>query len=426
MRPYKKKRELADWIRRRLGSPFTKVMIDTTQIDDCIDQACDFFGEFAGGVGNVDSIVLINPELVYYDGTGKESQPGPKKGKWRSPLPPFLQSLTVDQINALTVDQYNALRINCGSTPAPTSVGTSSCCPSTYNSTKDKYGGDDGDPNTNYQIDSDCCPTESAGPGPGWCGDGIQPAHCFTETLAGDPLAIGPYWVEGDTTAKPSGPNRYIFKTVYDIPSDVIAINERLTMGMFGLGSNNEDNALFSPIAQMMQAGGSWGMQSAGQSMDSRYGFWMGGSGGFVDIVGLQLGLSYIEMFRQMFTVKMNVQLLELEHKVILTPPPTSKGVIALAVTRKVADESMFGHIWVRQYSLAKTMQDIGMNAGKYSNMLFPGGGSINSEQYLKRGDELAEKLEKQLTESHDFTLPCDFFVRLNDFCSMKIGRYLI
>lgn len=410
MRPYRKKRELADWIRRRLGAPFVKVMADSSQIDDCIDQACDFFGEFAGGVGNVDSILLINPELVYYDGTGKETQPGPKKGKWRKPLPPFLMSLTADELNALTIDQYNALKMNCSSTPAPTSAGSSACCPTSYNSTKDQYGGDDGNPKTNYQLDPGCCPETSEGPGPGWCGDGIQPPHCYTETDPGDPLAVGPYWVEGDTTAKPSV-NKYLFKSVYDIPSDVIAIQDRLMAGAFGMYGNTEDNALFAPAGMLMQGGGNWGMQSAGHFMDNRWGYWMGSGGGFVDIVSWQLGLQYLEMFRQLFTVKTNVQLMELEHKVVITPPPMSKGVIAIGVTRKVADEAMYGHQWVRQYALAKTMQDIGMNTGKYTGLTMPGGGAINFEMFATKGDALAEKLEKQLTDDHMYTMPCDFFV---------------
>lgn len=411
MRPYRKKRELADWIRRRLGAPFINVMVDTTQIDDCIDHACDFFGEFAGGIGNVESILLINPELVYYDGTGLESQPGPKKGKWRRPLPPFLMSLTVDQLNNLTLDQYMTLKNQCGTVPTTSTPSTAtSCCPPNYNSSTDVYGGDDRNPKTNYQIDSECCPKESQGPGPGWCGTGIQPEHCFTETDPGDPLAVGPYWVEGDTTAKPQK-NGYLFKTVYPVPSDIIAVGEKLNLGMFGIAGANEDNALFSPLAMMMQGGGSWGMTSAGKTMDNRWGFWMGSGGGYVDIVGYQLGMQYLEMFRQLFTVKTNVMFNEVEHTVTITPPPSTKGVIAVSVIRKVADEAMYGHQWVRNYALALTMIDIGMNVSKYINMTMPGGGAINAELYLTRGDALREKLEKQLTDDHMFNNPVDFFV---------------
>jgi hypothetical protein len=140
-------------------------------------------------------------------------------------------------------------------------------------------------------------------------------------------------------------------------------------------------------------------------------GYWMGGSGGFVDMVGLQLGLSYIEMIRKMYTVSMKVQLLELEHKCVISPAPTSKGVIALGVVRKVPDESMYNHQWVRNYSLAKTMIDIGMNSGQYANLTFPGGSSINFELFLSKGEAMVEKLEKQLLEDHLYSEPADFFI---------------
>jgi hypothetical protein len=136
----------------------------------------------------------------------------------------------------------------------------------------------------------------------------------------------------------------------------------------------------------------------------------MGGGGGFVDIVGWQMAMQYIEMFRQMFTIKMDAQLLELEHKVRLTPPPVDKGVIALSCTRRVRDEALYEHQWVREYALALTMVNIGMNAAKYSNLVFPGGGSINAEMYLTRGDALREKLEGQIDEGR-YSEPPDFFV---------------
>jgi hypothetical protein len=177
------------------------------------------------------------------------------------------------------------------------------------------------------------------------------------------------------------------------------------------MAGNTEENALFAPAGMLLQAGGSWGLQSAGQYMDNRWGFWMGTGGGFVDIVGWQLGMQYIEMFRQLFTVKMSIQLNELEHKVIITPPPTNKGVICCEVTRKVADEHMYRHQWVRDMTLALALIQVGTNGAKYTNLTFPGGGSFNADKYLERGDTMREKLEKQLTEEHMYSEPPDFFV---------------
>lgn len=409
MRTNKKKKNLADWIRRKVGAPIVQVLLDQTQIDDAIDEACDLFAEFGGGVGNEDSILLINPELVYYDGTGKQSQPGPSRGKWRRPLPPFLQTLTIDQLNNLTPTEYEHLKIKCGTT---STSATPECCPPNYNTTKDKFGGVDSDTSTNEQIDPECCPPESDGPGPGWCGNSIQDPHCYTETNPGDPLAIGPYWTIGDTTTKPLRQG-YLYKTVYDVDESIIAVGNQLDHGMFGFGSMGEDGALFSPMGMMLSSGGSWGMMNSGRSVDNRYGnFWPGNfmSGGF-DIVSLQMSLQYLEMFRQMFTVKMMVKFNALNHKVALSPAPTTSGVVAIACTKRIVDEALYNNVWVKNYALALVMVNIGMNSGRYTNATFPGGASINTEMYLTRGDALREKLEKQLYDDHNFSEPCDFFV---------------
>lgn len=387
MRPYRKKRELQDWILRKLGKPVISVLIDTTQIDDCIDQACDKFGEFAGGVGNIPSIILINPELVYFDGTGNQSQPSPTGGKWRK-------------------TNTGSTSGTSGTSGTPSSDGTTGCppCPPGGNTAIVPHI-----PNYPiYDMAGNICPQETL-PGPNWCGDGIPAPHCFTEAGEFDPEAIGPYWIEGDTQGKPSK-NGFIFKSVYDVPTDVIAIHNHLTSGIFGMVGNTEENALFAPAGMLLQAGGSWGMQSAGHSMDNRWGSWMGSGGGFVDIVSWQLGLQYIEMFRQMFTVKINVEFRELEHKVVITPPPVTKGVICVECTRKVADDYMYGHQWVREYAMALALIQVGYNSSKYVNMTFPGGGSINGDMYLNRGDALREKLELQLEDGH-FSTPPDFFI---------------
>lgn len=387
MRPYRKKRELNDWILRKLGKPVIDVLIDPTQIDDCIDQACDYFGEFSGGIGNVKGILLICPELLYYDGTGKPCQPGPTGGKWRKPSTPATSGTS-------------------GTSGTPGTTGTSACppCPPAGNTSISPV--EHNYPTTD--ANGNVCPVET-NPGPGWCGDNIQDPHCFTDVAETDPEAIGPYWVEGDTQGKPDRPGR-VWKTVYDVPSDIIAVHERLTSGIFNMGGNTEDNALFAPAGMLLQAGGSWGLQSAGHAMDNRWGYWMGSGGGFVDIVGWMMGMQYIEMFRQLFTVKMSVQLNELEHKVIVTPPPNNKGVICCEVTRKVADEHMYGHQFVREYALALALVQVGMNGSKYTNLTFPGGGAFNADVYLARGDALREKLEQQVSDGM-WTAPPDFFV---------------
>lgn len=386
MRPYRKKRELNDWILRKLGKPVIDVLIDTTQIDDCIDEACDRFSEFAGDVGNQKGIILICPELLYYDGTGKQTDPAPTGGKWRKPYIPGLSG-----------------------TPSSDSVGTTAStacppCPPGENTSIVPVV-------HNYPIldaNGNICQVETL-PGQNWCGDGIPAQHCFTDQKEYDPAAVGPYWVEGDTQGKPMAPG-YVFKTVYDVPTSVIAVHQRLTSGILGMVGNTEENALFAPAGMLMQAGGSWGMQNAGQSMDNRWGFWMGTGGGFADIVSWTMGMQYIEMFRQLFTVKMSVQFNQLDHQIIITPPPVNKGVICCEVTHRVADSHMYEHQWVRNYATALAFIQVGINAGKYDGLTFPGGGRINSQMYIDRGDKMKEKLDLEMDEGRWGT-PADFFV---------------
>jgi hypothetical protein len=259
--------------------------------------------------------------------------------------------------------------------------------------------------------DGNPCPEESCIRGPNWCGEHQEP-QCFTDVEPFDPNAFGPFWVEGDTTAKPTH-RGFIFKTVYDVPSDVIAVQQHLDRGLnsiIGDRTNEEDNALFSPAYMLLQAGGSWGMQSPGSSVDNRWGFWMGGNGGFVDIVGYEIAMQYIQMFRTLFTVHMTAQLDSVAHKVRITPPPTAKGVIAFQCTRRVADEYLFSHQAVMQLSEALCLINVGMNASKYTNLTMPGGAAINGALYLERGDALREKIEGQV-QSGMYSEPPDFYL---------------
>lgn len=393
MRPYRKKKELANWIRRKLGAPVVDVIIDTTQIDDCIDQACDYFGEFASGVGNENTIILISPEPVYYDGTGSVNQPGPTAGRWRKPVTTECLSTTAAGTTGTT--------------------GTTACPPTDCEAINTTHipkplGACENPKPTS--INGVCCPEESPCRGPGWCGDGIQPDHCFTQTEKGDPEAEGPFWIEGDTTGKPSKQG-FLFKSIYDIPSNIIALHAHLGAGYFGTQAyDTQGEALFSPLHLLLGGGGSWGMQSPTAWVDNRYGYWHGGQGGFVDVVGWEMGMQYLEMFRTLYTTKLDVQLLELEHKVRITPAPTAKGIIAIAATAKVADDYMYEHQFVREYALALCLVQIGMNAGKYTGITLPGGGSVNFEMYLSRGDALREKLEQQINDGQ-WSVPSDFYL---------------
>jgi len=417
MRPYQKKRELANWIRRRLGQPVIDVLIDTTQIDDCIDHACDFFGEHAGGIGNVESMIAICPELLYYDGTGKVCQPGPTGGKWRHVTPgtsgttgttgtpgmtgtPMSRPLPGFNGPTIVVDGMGGNDNKCSTDFNPSMLST---CTLPYDTAHS-----DGHTYPYLDAAGNLCPCETD-PGPSWCGDNIPADHCFTDKMKYDPQAIGPFWTEGDTSVKPQQ-NGYVFKTIYTVPTDVIAITDTLYKGMFGGYGNNEDNVLFAPLGGLFQAGGSYGFMNSSTSFDNRWGSWIGGGIGSVDIVSWFMGMQTLEMYRTLFTTKMMAYFSPLDHTVRISPPPSSKGVMAMSCYRRVADEKMYNHQAVRELAYAHAMIQVGMNGSKYQNMTFPDGSSFNGELYLNRGDALREKIEKQIVDDHMYSEPPDFF----------------
>jgi hypothetical protein len=52
--------ELADWIRRQLGEPVIDMSeLDGTQLEDAIDNAVDYYQQFAGNTGNVQNYCVI-------------------------------------------------------------------------------------------------------------------------------------------------------------------------------------------------------------------------------------------------------------------------------------------------------------------------------------------------------------------------------
>jgi hypothetical protein len=438
MKPNLKKRELANWIRRRLGAPVIDVLIDSSQIDDAIDYAIDYFGTHAGGIGHEKSILVIVPELLKYDVTGTPSQPKPKIGRWRKNPIPYINGNT-----DVSLQDYQNLSIEClydsccDPSKAPpdfnfdvcgTTIPTSSCpttsapttsSPSTGDCEADldcstippsnsthpdqRFGGLDRNQFTDFNIHPSCCPKNVRGPGPGWCGDSTQEPHCFTETEKGDPSLIGPFWTEGDTTAPPSlRRGEFVFRSVYDVPKDVVAVVERFPEGRgeyFGTeGFSDAGEALFSPIHLFLTNGG------LGMGQGGRFG------GGFVDLIGLELGLQYLEMFRTMYVVKMHAQLLDLQHKIRLSPAPMNRGVVSLFVYRKVPAEYMYEHIWVREYAEAMAMIQVGMNVIKYTGATFPGGAAINADFYINEGKEKRQKLEDQMA-SGMYAEPPDFFM---------------
>lgn len=67
------KQELADWVLRRLGAPIVNVEIADTQLEDCIDEAVQFFHQYHyDGTNRSYRVVKITKDLI--DGNARKHQ----------------------------------------------------------------------------------------------------------------------------------------------------------------------------------------------------------------------------------------------------------------------------------------------------------------------------------------------------------------
>lgn len=353
MKVHYQKQELADWIRRRLGAPILNLnMLTTEQIDDCIDEAVLYFGEFAGGIGNEKQFILI--ESVPYE----EEFPG---------------GIYCDENN-----NEESLEKDC----QRPSISTECVEPSSANSS-----------------------------GTSGSRDIIDPDHPNKKT------------------------HKFLqYKHEYQLPRSVVAISDRLPFGgefTGAFGQEEQDILRYSFTAGAVPGmAGAAGVGIAGPGGFGGAALFMGNyvpgfgsignygnrgsaqrTGGFgIDMVSYELGLQYLEMFRQRYTIRMDVQFLEAQRKVRFSPGPPEKGVIILGAWARVPDPYLYSEIWVRRYALAYCKIQIGYNLKKYDGMTFPGGVKLNGDFYLEEGKEELQKLEDELRDNKYGEPPVFFF----------------
>lgn len=304
MKIYNQKSELAQWVRNKLGSPIIDVPLSSEQLDDVIDDAVQYFGHHAGGIGHEEQYLLID---VCEDRDHED--------------------------NGSLVDLEEG---NCNEYDVSTASGT------------------------------------------------------------------GAY-------------KRY--RSEYQLPRNVEAIMQEFP-GASNAIAGDAQLLNYGAVSAAVGAVGALGSYGYGYYMGSGFGTRGGSrnnSGGFgIDIVSFEIGMEYLEMWRQRYSLKLRAQFLEQTRKVRFSPMPTGNvggtGTILLGVWAKVADRWLYEHIWVKNYTLALAKLQVASNMQLFGNMAFPGGTQLNYEVFEKQGSEMKEKLEKELTDGK-YSYPPDFIV---------------
>lgn len=304
MKIYNRKSELASWVHRKLGKPVIDVPLSDDQLDDLIDDACQYFSEHAGGIGNEQQYVIINVcEDRDHDNNG--SIPSLEEG-------------------------------NCNEFDATTAAGS-----------------------------------------------GFK-----------------------------------IYQAEYQLPRNVIAIMQEFPGSS---GGQTADGQLLSygaaaagvgAIGALGGGGGGFGYFLGGSSFGTRGGSRSSGTSTGIDMVGFEIGMQYLEMWRQRYTIKIRAQMLEQTRKVRFSPMPNRSpgGQILLGVWARVADEWLYENIWVKNYTLALAKLQVASNMKLYGNMSFPGGVTLNYEAFANEGKEEKKDLEQEIVDLK-YGEPPDFIV---------------
>ncbi len=220
-----------------------------------------------------------------------------------------------------------------------------------------------------------------------------------------------------------------VYKSEYQLPRNVLAIGKMLPKVCENSFSNEPIlERGFALTSQGIMAAGIGGIQGAGfgaagtalwtSNMGTAFNSWGGrggsgtrGAGGGADLIGYELGLEYLEMLQQRYTIKMNAQFMEETNRVRFSPAPKGDGYIILPVWSRVDDPALMDNIWIRRYTFALAQIQIAYNVKKYSGASFPGGANIDGDFYLNEGKELKEKLEQDIDDNRYGEPPQPFWM---------------
>lgn len=215
-------------------------------------------------------------------------------------------------------------------------------------------------------------------------------------------------------TVAGSGFKRY--QAEYQLPRNVVALMQEFPSGSSAMSRDSDLLAYGTTAAGVGAINGLGGFGSGyfmgGANFGTRGGSRGQGSSVGIDMIGFEVAMQYLEMWRQRYTIKLRAQFMEQTRKVRFSPMPMGgpSGQIVIGVWARVADEWLYENMWVKQYSLALAKLQVAANMKLYGNMAFPGGVTLNYESFQNEGKEEIEKLEQEILDLK-WGYPPDFIV---------------
>lgn len=127
------------------------------------------------------------------------------------------------------------------------------------------------------------------------------------------------------------------------------------------------------------------------------------------DVVTFQLISQWLDMYNMLYTYRITGHINEKAETLTIKPHPRYDGIAAFEVYAKRPETELYQYTWVQNMVYARALQQIGMNRIKFTGAALPGGGSLNGDMYISKGDEMISKLEEELL--NEWTGIPDFYM---------------
>jgi hypothetical protein len=224
----------------------------------------------------------------------------------------------------------------------------------------------------------------------------------------------------------------------YQLPRSVVGVSKVLPGGS-GTGGLNWLTTAPAPTQEIIERALNsaeaisqtmWGGMAGGQvntSTNNFLGLWFPGTmynggaygtrggtradGGGMDVITYELSMEYMEMLNQRFKVTVNLDFHEASRRVRIAPPPKTAGMYIIGVWTRVAPEYLYDDYFIRHYSLALCMLQVGTTMKKYRGAKFQGGVEFDADFFFTEGKSKKEDLEKKLSENYFGYPPQAFFI---------------
>lgn len=182
-------------------------------------------------------------------------------------------------------------------------------------------------------------------------------------------------------------------KNIYTLPenSEIITVQQPMRGGLGNSMGFNFDQE---------EAQASVGLFSFASTFGHRGIYSFMGGGTYDNLLTFEVAAEYVSLVEMRYSRKFQIEHNRLQQEIKIYPTPTARDnrrIIAAEVWRRVPEEYVFTHPWVRRYATALLKLQVGRNTSMYDGIQFPGGGSFNASFYYNEGKEDRDKLEEEL-----------------------------